>query len=71
MADYPPTPTSCPAEVDLWRSAPCFIHKYLDSALCTSANGKRNVGKGQGGWDGDTELGVHTMATSVQTLGSA
>jgi hypothetical protein len=42
--------------VDLWRSAPCFIHKYLDSALCTSANGKRNVGKGQNGWDGDTEL---------------
>lgn len=54
--DYPPIDGSCPAEVDLWRSAPCFIHKYLDSALCTLASGKRNVGKGQNGWDGDTEL---------------
>jgi hypothetical protein len=56
MTDYPPAAGSCPPTPDLWRSAPCFIHKYLDSALCTDARGHRNVGAGSAGWDGDTML---------------
>ena len=56
MTEYPPKPNSCPPTPELWRSAPCFIHTYLDSALCTTAAGHRNVGPGSSGWDGDTEL---------------
>ena len=57
MKDYPPTPGSCPDDANLWRHAPCFIHRYLDAALCTDANGNRRVGPTySGGWDGDTEL---------------
>ena len=56
MTEYPPKPNSCPPTPELWRSAPCFIHKYLDSALCTTAAGHHNVGPGSSGWDGDTEL---------------
>ena len=54
MADYPPT--NCPPPSDLWRSAPCFIHAHLDAALCTNAEGHRDVGHGARGWDGDTML---------------
>jgi hypothetical protein len=46
MKDYPPK--DCPPADELWRSAPCFIHAHLDGALCTNADGKRNVGPGQG-----------------------
>lgn len=55
MTNYPPK--NCTTEpTELWRDAPCFIHTYLDGALCTDANGYRNVGPRNQGWDGDTEL---------------
>lgn len=50
---YPPDPASCPSHpYDLWRNAPCFIHRNLDAALCRDAKGSFRHGI----WDGDTML---------------
>eukprot|EP01052_Picozoa_sp_SAG31_P010228 SAG31_NODE_554_length_14181_cov_22.378000_3_plen_824_part_00 len=57
MSDYPPDPQSCPKQSDLWRHAPCFIHKYFDKALCTNKTGGRMAGPNTHlWWDGDTQL---------------
>ena len=49
MTDYP-RPKSCPPTADLWRSAPCFIHTYLDSALSRADRGGRREGTSNLGW---------------------
>ena len=64
MTDYPPAEGSCPPPQDLWRSAPCFIYKYLGGAAYC-ARGHRNVGAGSAGQDGDTCSSLEPSCTAA------